>query len=179
MNRLIKPAFAAVVLAFLGSASAWGQDAAWVKQSNADSQVLLKVFGDFAPEFAGQSGVDGLDDKIFDLKPGLYKRGQAAGQKAVAELRKRYQAETDPLVKQDLAILIGAGEQNLTTNELQHKYLLQFFDPAQIEFSGIRFLLDKQVPQERQKHALTRLKLYAGAAPGVTPLALLAEQRSA
>ena len=179
MNRFIKPALIAVVLTLLGTASAWGEDAAWVKQSNADSQVLLKVFGDFAPEYAGQSGVDGLDDKIFDLKKGLYQRGIDASQKAVDELKRRYKSETDPLVKQDLSILIDAGEQSIATAKLQHKYMLQYYDVAQIEFSGIRFLLDKQVPAERQKYALTRLKLYAGAAPGVTPLSVLAEQRSA
>src|SRR6185312_5725115 len=62
---------------------------------------------------------------------------------------------------------------------LNKKLMLDYIDAAQIEFSGIRFLLDKQVPAERQKAALVRLKLYAGDAKGVTPFTELAEQETA
>lgn len=178
MNKQLQKAFTFGAGALFVFTTAQAADADWVKQSNQNAMLLLKVTAQFAPEFAGRTGVDGLDDKIFDLKPDLYKRRQAATGEAVAELKKRLVTTTDPQVKQDLDILIAAGEKNLHSSELQHQYLLNYIDVAQIEFSGIRFLLDPQVPKARQAAALTRLKLYAGAAQGVTPLTELAEQRT-
>ena len=178
MNKQLQKAFTFGAGALFVFTTAQAADADWVKQSNQNAMLLLKVTAQFAPEFAGRTGVDGLDDKIFDLKPDLYKRRQAATGEAVAELKKRLVTTTDPQVKQDLDILIAAGEKNLHSSELQHQYLLNYIDVAQIEFSGIRFLLDPQVPKARQAAAITRLKLYAGAAQGVTPLTELAEQRT-
>jgi hypothetical protein len=141
--------------------------------------LLLKVQAKYAPEFAGRTGIDGLDDKIFDLKPGVYERSRKDTEAALAELKQRQKTATDPNVKQDLDILINAAEKGLKSREVNKKYMLDFIDAAQIEFSGIRFLLDPQVPKERQKSALTRLKLYAGDAPGITPFTVLAEQQTA
>ncbi|HEV2332901.1 MAG TPA: DUF885 family protein, partial [Gammaproteobacteria bacterium] len=178
MKRITKQALAVAVGALFSTAGASAADADWVKESNQDAMVLLKVTGEFTPEFAGRSGVDGLDDKIFDLKPGAFERRQQATGAALQELEARLQTATDPNVKQDLEILIASGQKNMASSALDKKYMLDFIDAAQIEFSGIRFLLDKQVPKERQKAALARLKLYAGDAPGVTPLTVLAEQRT-
>ena len=36
----------------------------WIARSNADAQPLLKVFGDFGPEFAARLGVKGYDDRV-------------------------------------------------------------------------------------------------------------------
>src|SRR5579859_2611683 len=177
MNKPLRHAVA-LALGALVTAGAQGADADWVKESNQDAMVLLKVTAQFAPEFAGRSGVDGLDDKIVDLKPGVYERRQEAGKQALAELQKRRAAATDPLVKQDLDILIASAEKNQHSAELNHQYLLGYIDVGQIEFSGIRSLLDAQVPKARQAAALTRLKFYAGDAAGVTPLTELAEQRT-
>ncbi|HET7174938.1 MAG TPA: DUF885 domain-containing protein [Gammaproteobacteria bacterium] len=180
MKGITKQALAAAVGALLVSAAAraTAAEADWVKESNQDAMVLLKVTGEFTPEFAGRSGVDGLDDKIFDLKPAVFERRQQATGAALKELEVRQKSATDPNVKQDLEILIASGQKNMTSSALDKQYMLDFIDAAQIEFSGIRFLLDKQVPKERQKAALTRLKLYAGDEPGVTPLTVLAEQRT-
>ncbi len=179
MKRLTKHALGLCIGALLAAAAAQADEQAWVKESNQNAMIPLKVTAQFAPEFAGRTGVDGLDDKIFDLKPGVYERGQQAGAAALAELKKRFKTTRDPLVKQDLQILIDSSEKNQHSNELQHDYMLNYIDVAQIEFSGIRFLLDPQVAKERQKSALTRFKLYAGDAKGVTALTLLAEQRTA
>jgi len=42
----------------------------------------------FAPEFAGQSGVDGYDEEIFDLRANLYER-QIATAEDNLNVRKR------------------------------------------------------------------------------------------
>ena len=178
MKPLMKHVLGLSLGALLSATAVQAEDQAWVKESNQDAAILLKVQAQFAPEFAGRTGVEGLDDKIFDMKKGAYERRQAATADAIKQLEAKQKTATDPNVKQDLDILLNSARKNMASAALDKKYMLDFIDAAQIEFSGIRFLLDKQVPPERQKAALTRLKLYAGAAKGVTPFTQLAEERT-
>jgi len=179
MKKFLHQASAFVAGALIAAAGAHAADTDWVKESNQNAMVLLKVQATYAPEFAGRTGVEGLDDKIFDLKEGVYERSRKDTEQALAELQRRQKTATDPNVKQDLDILIAAAEKGLKSRAVNKQYMLDFIDVAQIEFSGIRFLLDPQVPKERQKSALVRLKLYAGDAQGVTPLTVLAERHTA
>ncbi len=178
MKPLIKQTLATSIGLLLASA-AWADTPAWVQESNQDAILLLKVQAKYAPEFAGRTGIDGLDDKIFDLKANAFERSRKDTEAALTELKKRQKTATDPNVKQDIDILISAGEKGLKSREINKKYMLDYIDATQIEFSGIRFLLDPQVPKERQKAALTRLKLYAGDEKGVTPFTVLAQQETA
>jgi hypothetical protein len=165
----------AAAWACLGVAQAADQN--WVAQSNRNAQVLLKLMAEFAPEQAGQLGVDGLDDKIFDLRPGVYERSIKALRKADAELKSRLADTRQPHVRQDLEILIKTTEGLIKTNQLQHQYLLPYFNVSQTVFFGLRSLLDPQIPAERQKAAVTRLKLYAGMGPADKPITELARDR--
>jgi hypothetical protein len=165
----------AAAWACLGVAQAADQN--WVAQSNRNAQVLLKLMAEFAPEQAGQLGVDGLDDKIFDLRPGVYERSIKALRKADAELKSRLADTRQPQVRQDLEILIKTTEGLIKTNQLQHQYLLPYFNVSQTVFFGLRSLLDPQIPAERQKAAVTRLKLYAGMGPADKPITELARDR--
>ena len=151
----------------------------WIRESNRNAQVLLEVIAKFAPEQAGRLGVDGLDNRIQDLDKDVYERSQGALQRAVVALKERLARTSDTGVRQDLEILIDSGERNLRSSELQHRYMLPFYDVAQTEFFGIHSLIDPQVPKERWAAALERLKRYAGMAPGTQPLARLAEERTA
>ena len=135
---------------------------AWIQRSNENAEILLNVFGEFNPEFAGQIGVEGLDEQIIDLQPGLVERSNKATEEAIQELRKRLAVEKDPLVKQDLEILIKSGEDAIKGTNLTEKYQLQYFAISQTIFSGLRALLDNQIPAERRNAALVRLKRYAG-----------------
>ena len=151
---------------------------AWVARSNQNAEVLLKTISDFSPEGAGQLGMTGFDDKILDLKPGIYERSQKATEDAKAILEQRLPEEKDPLVKQDLEILIKAADDNYHQAEVGHNRQLPYFNVPQTIFFGIRTLLDDQVAPERRKAALVRLRRYAGLDPGYTPVTLLAEQRT-
>jgi hypothetical protein len=150
---------------------------AWVAKSNQNAQLLLDVLGKFAPEGAGRLGVDGYDEKIFDLTTGYEDRTNQALATVKTELEKRLAAETDPPVKEDLAILVQAVDQNLRGNALDHKYNLPMFDMDQLVFQGLRGLLDDQVPAQRRAAALVRLERYAGMEKGYTPIAELAQAR--
>jgi len=150
----------------------------WVVRSNQNAEVLLKVFARFSPEGAAQIGVEGLDEEIVDLKPGVQERGRRASQEAAEDLKKRLGVEKDPLVRQDLEILVKAAEFFVRGSELREKYDVPYYNVVQTVFLGIRGLLDDQVPEARRKSALVRLRRYAGMEPGYTPITVLARERT-
>ncbi|MGD8379506.1 MAG: DUF885 domain-containing protein [Gammaproteobacteria bacterium] len=164
----------AATLAFAGAARA--ADATWVQTSNANAQVLLKVMADFSPESAGRLGISGVDENIIDLRANVYQRRRAALEKALAELRQRLADTHQTEVRQDLQIMIDSAEEELRSDKLHHDLMLPYYNVPAIAYRGISVLLNPQVPAERQKAALVRLKKYAGS-DGAS-LARLAEQRT-
>ncbi len=141
---------------------------AWVAESNQDSQIVLKTFAEFAPEQAGQIGVDGLDEQATNLTPDIVQRLGAAADADVAALKTKLAQATDPHVKQDIQILIGAVQDFKRDNDLQYKYMLNYNNVVQTVYQGVDALLDPdaQVPAERQQAVVKRLQAYAGMLPG-------------
>src|SRR5688572_6001540 len=80
----------------------------WVARSNLHTRVLLEAQAKLAPEGAAQIGVSGVDDQITDFSPGYTQRIRENVTKARQELQRRLAAEKDPLVRQDLEILLAA-----------------------------------------------------------------------
>jgi uncharacterized protein (DUF885 family) len=150
----------------------------WIKRSNEFAQLLLKVQAKYAPEFAARQGVEGLDDQISQFSSDRRERQKADSRAALEQLRKALATEKDPLVKQDLQIMIKATEQNLHGQEMGERYEMPYFNVPQLVFGGLRALLDDQVPQERRKSALVRLRKYAGVEPGYAPITEQAKARS-
>jgi hypothetical protein len=148
----------------------------WVERSDRNSQVLIEVMARQSPEGAGQLGIPGMDEEIFDLKPGFTERSREAISQARETLKQRLASETDPKVKQDLEILIQAADDQLEGSALGEKYNLPYFDVTSAIFQGLRTLLDDQVEASRRQAALVRLRKYTGVEPGYTPLTVLAEQ---
>jgi len=91
---------AALIVAFAGLAGADQKPASALARSNENAQVLIAVLARFSPEGAGQFGVSGLDEQIFDLKPGLAERSVQATEEAVNVLKGRLASEKDPVVRQ-------------------------------------------------------------------------------
>ena len=148
----------------------------WVERSNQNAQILVTVLAGFVPEAASRFGAEGFDEQIIDLKPDLDARERAAISQAIQQLQSRMAAEKDPLVRQDLEILIDAAQKENRDNELQEKYQIPYLNISRFVFFGMRTLLDDQEPQERRQKALVRLKRYAGIEPGHQPITVLAEQ---
>ncbi|HET7611299.1 MAG TPA: DUF885 family protein, partial [Rhodanobacteraceae bacterium] len=148
---------------------------AWVAQSNAYAQVLLKTLAEFNPEFASQFGLPGYDDKVVDLKPNVDVRSR----KALAEARDALKADlaktTDANVREDLEIMIHAADRFIESSKLQDQYMLPYTDIGQTIFQGEFGLLQDQVAAARRPHALARLKCYVGMAPGCAPVTKEAE----
>jgi uncharacterized protein (DUF885 family) len=148
---------------------------AWVKQSNAYAQVLLKTLAEFNPEFASRFGLPGYDDKVIDLKPHVDVRSREALTKARDALQADLAKTTDANVREDLEIMIHAADRFIESSKLQDQYMLPYTDVGQTIFQGEFGLLQDQVAPERRTHALARLKCYVGMAPGCTPVTREAE----
>jgi Bacterial protein of unknown function (DUF885) len=170
---LMRPVVASL---FLIIGPAFAQQPAWVTKSNENAQILLNVQARYAPESAGSLGVTGLDEQIsipaVDRPARL--RHDLAG--AVKTLESRLAAESDPLVKQDLEILIDAGQRNIRSSAAYEARLLPYSNAARSIFFGMQSLLDDQVAPERRKAAVVRLRRYTGVEPGYTPTTVLDEK---
>ena len=176
MRKLIQIGLLAMVAA---APVALADDADWVEKSNEHAQVVLEVMSQFSPEGAGRIGVDGLDEQITDLGPGIYERSLQATRDVLAELEVRLAKETDPKVKQDLGILIKALEDNIFSSELNRANMLPYYTVSQTVFFGVRGLIDAQIPRERYPAAITRIEKYAGLVDGYEPITEQAKARTA
>jgi hypothetical protein len=164
--------------AFLFAASALAQaPPAWVAKSNLNTQLLIDIDAKYEPEGASAEGLKGFDDQIFSLAPDVRERRRADLRKAKQELERRLTAEQDPLVKQDLEILIASADRDTRESEANQKNFLPYADLTGGVFYGIKTLLDDQVAPERRPAVLVRMKKYAGMTPGFTPVVDQAEQR--
>jgi hypothetical protein len=151
---------------------------AWVAESNKITQIVLEAQARFNPEGAAQLGVDGLDDQVLDLKPQLFERTMAVGNDLVTDLHKRLDQTTDPLVRQDVEILIKSTQDFLKTSQLTQDNLLPYINLSQIVYQGTKALIDPQVAKDRYPAMVVRLRKYAGLEPGFTPITQLARDRT-
>ncbi len=148
---------------------------AWVVKSNELAKIWLEAQAKLSPEGAGQTGLDGYDESITDVTAGYQDRAKAIVEAALATLKTKHAAETDPQVKQDLAIMIQDAEDTLDGFGVQKKFFVPYFNVAGGVFGGLRALLDDQVPAARRQAALVRLKKYVGVGYPGGPYAKLAE----
>ena len=166
------------IAALLGSGSiAAAEPPAWIAASNAEANKLLEMQAKYAPEQASVLGLERYDAEIFDIKPRTIERQDADLTVVAQQYEAALKSESDPLVRQDLAILLKAAQDQRTTNELQDRLLLPYFDLPQALFGGFNQLLEKRVAKSRYPAALVRLKRYAGTASGYEPITKLARER--
>ena len=158
------------------SAQALASD--WVEKSNEHAQIVLDLLAKLSPEGAGRLGVDGLDEEISDLGPGIVERSKQMSEELLAELQRRLAEESDTKVRQDLGILIKVIEDSIRSSDLIYAQLLPYFNINQTIFFGIRGIIDPQNARDRYPAAITRLEKYAGIAAGHTPFTELAKDRT-
>ena len=166
-----------VLALLLVAVAAQAAPPAWVAKSNEHANVLIDVMAQFSPETASSLGVATYDAKVVDLGPDLVARRKAALEKVKAELVKRAAAEIDPLVKQDLDLMIDSTNRQLDSVVMEDRFNLAYVDAPRIVFSGVQRLTDPQLPAARRANAIERLRAYAGLAPGTTPITELAKAR--
>ncbi len=173
-NRITFSLIAAILLANSSPALA----ATWVEKSDAHAQVVLDVLAKLSPEGAGRLGVDGLDEEISDLGPGIQERSRKMSADLLEELKVRRKNESDSKVRQDLGILIKMLEDNIMSADLNYAQMLPYYNISQTIFFGIRGIIDPQNSRDRYPAAIARLEKYAGVADGYTPFTQLAKDRT-
>jgi hypothetical protein len=162
---------------FLIAAAAFGQaPPAWVARSNQNAQILIDLSAKYNPESASANGQIGFDNQVMVITPDRQSLIRADAVKAGEELKRRLAAEKDPLVQQDLQILIDANDRDIHQLDVRESTFLRYLPVARIVFRGMQTLLDDQVAPERRPSALVRLKKYTGMEPGFTPIVERAEQ---
>ena len=161
------------------SAASAVQASTWVEKSDEHAQIVLNVFAKLSPEGAGSLGVDGLDEEISDMGPGIQERSQQMSREVVAELRQRLADESDSKVRQDLGILIKVIEDSILSSDLNFEQMLPYYNINQTVFYGVRGILDPQNSRDRYPAAIARIEKYAGIADGHTPFTELAKDRTA
>jgi len=154
------------------------QASTWVEKSDEHAQIVLDVFAKLSPEGAGSLGVDGLDEEIADMGPGIQERSQEMSRELVTELKRRLADETGSKVRQDLEILIKVIEDNILSSDLNFEQMLPYYNINQTVYFGIRGILDPQNSRDRYPAAIARIEKYAGITDGHTPFAELAKDRT-
>ena len=150
----------------------------WVEKSDEHAQVVLDVLAKLSPEGAGGLGVDGLDEEISDLGPGIQERSQKMSRDVVMELKRRLADETQSKVRQDLGILIKVIEDSILSSDLNYSQMLPYYNINQTIFYGIRGILDPQNARDRYPAAITRIEKYAGLGNGNESFAEMAKART-
>jgi uncharacterized protein (DUF885 family) len=176
MNASKKLLTLSVSLALLALPAA-AAEPAWVTKSNDNAKLLLNVIAKYSPEGASSLGVDGFDDQITDMSRDQFEPSNKDLRAAVAEMKKRLKAESDPKIRQDLEILINSAEDQMRSAALARKHFMPFTDLSQLIFGVVKQTLDPRIPKERQKTLLVRLEKYAGLAKGYRPVTELANER--
>jgi hypothetical protein len=146
----------------------------WIARSDDNARLLLAIEVQFNPEGASGLGEETGDERTVDLSDGFRARRVAALKQAEQQLEARRGTESNPLVLQDLSILLRRADLEVRDIELRDKAMVPSWDVARTVFQGLRTLLDDQVAPARRARAVERLRRYAGLAPGSTPLTDLA-----
>src|SRR5580692_1438977 len=170
----MRQAFLLILIAATSSAQ---NPPAWVAKSNLNAQLLIDLNSRYSPENATSTGVKTLDGQITVFTQADRTRLQADLRKAKRELESRLAVEKDPLVRQDLQILIASADRDIRSNDANFKTFLPYYDVAGLVYFGVKSLLDDQIAPERRPSVLIRLKKYAGMEPGFVPAVTLAERR--
>lgn len=165
----------ALFVAFSGIVSAQQTPPEWVARSNQNAQLLLNVMAKYSPESASSLGVSGMDERISQPALDEPERVRRDTDAALRELRAKLVNEKDPLVKEDLEILIKAGENDDKASLAYEQKTLPYINAARAVFGGIHGLLDDQIAPERRPAAVERLKRYTGVETGFVPFTTLAE----
>ena len=168
----------AIVLCLLIPGLALAQtQPSWVARSNQNTQILIDIESKYEPESASEDGVQGLDDRITVLSADRHLKVRADLVQARDQLQAKLAAEKDPLVRQDLEILIQSADRDIRNNDAVYATFLLYHNVGQTIYSGIKSLLDDQVAENRRPAAVVRLKKYTGLEPGFTAMTTMAEAR--
>ena len=149
----------------------------WIETSNAYTQKLIDFEAGFYPEGASQAGYEQYDGLTFDLSADSTERYVAGARELRAEFAAAMASETNPFVKQDLAILIDSLDRSILSSELNERMMLEWAELPQSIFYSIGAILSDQTAENRRASAVQLLRRYTGVADGFEPYTELAKAR--
>lgn len=148
---------------------------AWTRRSDELAEPVVALYVLAAPEATSSLGLSQADSATTDFAPGWRERIACAAAAAHAELATALAQESDPRVREDVAILQHAVRLVERALAVRDAHLVALIDVVRTAFVGLRVLLDEQNPPARKELALVRLRRYAGLVAGTPPLAQMAE----
>ncbi len=86
--RAVSWALATTGMSIALATPVFAAEQAWVTKSNDNANLLLKVMGKYAPERAGNMGVDGLDEQITDMSRDHFAIKTKETRAVIAQLQK-------------------------------------------------------------------------------------------
>jgi hypothetical protein len=149
----------------------------WITKSNSYTTMLIDIDKKYLPEFGSEQGLAFYDTLISVPTLANQILARKDREKVVAQLKAAKQIETNPTLKQDLAILINQSELGFRQEDFNLNREVEYVNAAQTVYSGIETLLDDQTPVERRAAALIRLNKYAGIEKGYLPIAQILQDR--
>lgn len=176
-------AIALATAAALPAAPAQAQEAeaaatpGWIEASNAYTQKLIEFEAGFYPEGASSAGYDQYDGQTFDFSADATERYLAGARALRAEFAAAMASETNPYVKQDLAILIDSLDRSILSSELNERLMLSWSELPQSIFYSIGAILSDQTAENRRASAVQLLNRYTGVEDGYEPYTELAKAR--
>ncbi|WP_338240938.1 DUF885 family protein [Aurantiacibacter hainanensis] len=150
---------------------------AWVETSNAYTERVIEMQAEFFPINASSSGYEQYDGLVTDMSLDRDERYIAAARALIADFEAARETETNPLVRQDLQILIDSLQQDIEGIELGNSLTLEFAQVPQSMFGAIGQLLSDQTAENRRPKALELLQRYTGTWPDTEPMTELAKRR--
>jgi uncharacterized protein (DUF885 family) len=149
----------------------------WVERSDRYTDKLLDVQLEHSPEQGSREGIAKFDERISKptLADELAERREF--ETVLSELVREGASETDPNVRQDLAILRKAFDLQFREQDYSLAHEVPFIDASEVVFQGLRVLLDDQVAAERHPAAIVRLRKYAGLEAGFEPITEVLKHR--
>jgi uncharacterized protein (DUF885 family) len=141
----------------------------WIKQSNEYTNSLLSVQLEHSPESGSSQGVAKFDVRISDPSRADEVAERRELQAALGKIKAARSTVTDKHVQEDIDILQKSFDLRFRVEDYDLVHEVPFYNASALIFQGLRGLLDDQVPEQRRKAALVRLRKYAGVEPGYKP----------
>src|SRR5690348_2877614 len=104
----------------------------WGAKSKQNGQLRIDMEARSSPVGAASNGVRGLDEQITVPAPENRERALGDYRAAKKELESRLASEQDPLIKQDLEILIHAADLDVRRAEASYSHLLPVLNPSAV-----------------------------------------------
>ncbi len=148
----------------------------WIAVSDRYTQMLLDTQLKHSPESASQQGLVAFDKEISIPTVAEEDALRIEEQAVLAQFKAA--KESNPLVQQDLHIVLDAMALANAANDFDRAHDLDYYNASKYVFAGLFTLLQDQVAAERRPAAVVRIRKYAGLEKSFTATTEILKQRT-